>query len=190
MSAATAPTPRPSAPSSGHCPPTTADALARTAAYAPTTSRNGPSTVRYAIPSGAGRTDTRRDRAAASNRATTDAASSSAATRRAARPTARGDSDPSSGPSRRSTSARSSRVNVAVSRATSRACRSPTTPSVRHRIVSGSSSHQRAGDTPTNRSPSVGDSRRASATSDPTDRRASRGAACSRDSRTASTARA
>ena len=86
MSAATAPAPRPSGASSGHCPPTTRGERASSAACAPTTSRSGPSTLRYAIPSGAGRTVTRRERAAASIRATTDAASSSAATRAAARP--------------------------------------------------------------------------------------------------------
>ena len=49
-------------------PDTTARDLACTAAYAPTTSLSGPSTLRYAIPSGAGRTVTRRDRTAASIR--------------------------------------------------------------------------------------------------------------------------
>ena len=47
-------------PSSAHWPLTTARERAWTAAYAPTTSLSGPSTLRYAIPSGAGRTVTRR----------------------------------------------------------------------------------------------------------------------------------
>ena len=86
VSAATAPTPRPAGASSAHWPLTTARARACTAAYAPTTSFNGPSTLRYAIPSGAGRTLTRRDlhrRLHPGHHA--DAASSSAATRVAAR---------------------------------------------------------------------------------------------------------
>ena len=141
------------------------------------------------MPSGAGRTVTRRDLAASSIRRTTDAASSSAATRRAARPAAATPSLPSNGPTRRSTSARSSTASVEVAWTTAIACRSPITPLVSACIVDGIS-WTRARDIPTKRSPSVGDSRRASATSEPTDRAVSCRAACSRDRRTRSVARA
>ncbi len=109
-------------------PDTTARDRACNAAYAPTTSLSGPNTLRYAIPSGAGRTVTRRDRTAASIRATTDAASSSAATRAAAAPACLTPSRPSNGPTRRSTSARSSTVSAAVAATTATATRSLHSP--------------------------------------------------------------
>ncbi len=189
VSAATAPTPRPAGPSSAHWPLTTARARACTAAYAPTTSLSGPSTLRYAIPSGAGRTLTRRDRTAASIRATTLAASSSAATRLAAPPAAFTPSRPNNGPTRASTSARSATLNVAVAWTTATATRSLHCPRDRAVIVAGiSCTNARAN--PTNRSPMLGDSRRANATTDPTDRPTSCGATTSREQRSASVARA
>ena len=141
------------------------------------------------MPSGAGRTVTRRERTAASMRRTTAAASSSAATRRAAFPVARTPSRPSTGPSLRSSSARSCADSVADCCTTSTACRSWIAPAVSAFMVSGSSV-TRARLSPTNRSPSVGDSRRARATSAPTDRATSWGATRSREHRRACVARA
>ena len=189
VSAATAPTPRPCGSSPGHCPASTARERACNAACAPTTSFNGPSTLRYAIPSGAGRTDTRRLFTAAAIRATTPAASSSAATRAAAPAAPATPSRPSPGPTRRSTSARCSTVNVAVAATTATACRSEATPADSAAIVRGiSCTNARAN--PTNRSPRAGDTRRANATCDPTDRPTSRGTLTSTEHRTASVARA
>ena len=139
------------------------------------------------MPSGAGRTVTRRDRTAASIRATTAAASSSAATRRAARSAPLTPRRPRSGPTRRSTSARCSLESTAVTWARAIVCRSPHTPAVSASIVTGISC-TRARARPTKRSPRVGDSRRARATSDPTDRATSCGATTSRERRTASVA--
>ena len=168
---------------------TTARERACRAANAPTTSLSGPSTHRYAIPSGAGRTVTRRDRTAASIRRTTLPASSSAATRAAAAPAALTPSPPSNGPTRASTTPRSCTLNVAVAWTTATATRSLHTPADNAAIVRGiSCTNARAN--PTNRSPKLGDSRRANATTDPTDRATSRGSTTSREHRTASVARA
>ena len=76
---------------------------------------------------------------------------------------------------------------MAVTTAT--ATRSLHSPAVSAAIVCGiSCTSARAN--PTNRSPSAGDSRRASATIEPTDRATSCGATISREHRTASVARA
>ena len=78
---------------------------------------------------------------------------------------------------------------MAVPATTATATRSPTSPApsatIRHGI-----SCTNARDNPTNRSPKLGDSRRANATTDPTERATSRGATTSREQRSASVARA
>ncbi len=189
VSAATAPTPRPACGSSSWCPATTERARASSAAWAPATSTIGPSTLRYPIPSGAARTVTRRERTAASIRATTAAASSSAATARAARSAPRTPSRPSSGPTRPSNTARSATPSTQAAWATRTAAASEHTPAPNAPNVRGIWCTNTAL-TRTNRSPHHGDSRRANATSEPTERATSRGATTSRESRTASTNRA
>ena len=141
------------------------------------------------MPSAARRTLTRRERTAASIRRTTDAASTSAATRRAALSASVNPSPPSRGPTRRSTSARCSSESPDVACAIAAACRSEHSPAVSAAMVAGRWV-SRARLKPTKRSPRVGDSRRANATSDATDRATSRGAICSRDLLRACTARA
>ena len=186
VSVATAPTPRPWWGSSSACPATTVRARAARASWAPTTSVIGPSTVRYAMPSGAARIVTRRDATAASMRRTTDAASSSAATLRAACSEAFTPSRPSSGPTRASTTARSAGDRHDVASTTLVACASEHRPEESARNVCGISCTS-ARLTRTKRSPQVGVSLRASATSEPIDRAASCGAATSRERRTSST---
>ena len=150
---------------------------------------SGPSTLRYAIPSGAGRTVTRRDRTAASIRATT--------TRRVQlgrHPRRRPPGLRHPQPAQQRTHPGIHHpplptTSVAVAATTATATRSPHTPADSAAIVCGiSCTNARAN--PTNRSPNVGDSRRANATTDPTDRATSCGATTSREHRNASVARA
>ena len=72
---------------------------------------------------------------------------------------------------------------------TATATRSLHSPADREAMVAGISCTN-ARDNPTNRSPKDGDSRRANATVDPTDRATSCGATTSREHRSASVARA
>ena len=92
------------------------------------------------MPSGAGLTVTRREATAASMRRTTAAASSSAATRRAACSAPLTPNRPSSGPTRRSTSARSATDSTLVTWAMVTAWRSEQAPESSARNVKGISS--------------------------------------------------
>ena len=141
------------------------------------------------MPSGAGQVVTRRERTAASIRRTTDAASSSAATRPAARVIPCTPRLPITPARRRSTSARSPTDRHAVAATIATACRSPMAPAVSAVMVWGISCTN-ARDNPTNRSPRDGDSRRASATWEPSERAESCGRTCSWERRSASVARA
>ena len=137
------------------------------------------------MPSGAGRTPTRRDAAARRRRSTSAAWSRSAQTRWAARDRPWSPSVVRHPDSRRSASSRSAAARHAVSRTTIVARHSLICPAVRAAIVHGSSwTSARA--TPTCRSACPGETRRASATSDRAARRCSD--ACRSDSSSRATA--